>query len=72
MAQWRETDWLVGRRYVADFRVAVIGDRPPGGREEDRECVLHMYGERYVISLGELRTLIEAGLVTEAPERGQS
>lgn len=60
---------LVGRRFVADFRVAAIGESETG-KDEDRQVVLYMHGERFAISLGELTALVDSGMVVEAPERG--
>jgi hypothetical protein len=54
---------LVGRRFVTDFRVIKVAD------DEDQTVTLTMYGETYQISLEELQTLIDAGFITEAPDR---
>jgi hypothetical protein len=51
---------VLGRRYACAFRVTAIG---PG-----EQAVLELYGDRFVISLEELHTIIERGLVTEVPE----
>lgn len=68
MTNHRDMEWLLGRRFGCDFRVVGFGPDPPPGC--DRVVLLHMNGDNYGISLGELRTLIERGLVMELPERG--
>ena len=65
MPNWEELDWLLGRRFVCDFRVASIGAVPAGGAAEDRTVTLYMYGEQCEITYGELRALIESGFVVE-------
>lgn len=63
----RDLDWLLGRRFVADFVVVQVD---PGA---DR-AVLRMRGERYVIGLDELQTIIERGFVVEwdgAPKKAR-
>lgn len=57
---------LVGRRFMADFKVVAIGEQ-----DGEQVAVLHMYGDRYRISVAELLALVEAGIVVEAPERRQ-
>ena len=50
---------LVGRRFVADFEVLAV---------QDGLAILRMQshgGARYVISVDELETIIERGLVVE-------
>lgn len=59
-------DDILGKRYVCDFRVVAVGDRPVDGTDDDRLCSLLMYGEMYEISLGELRAMIEASFIIEA------
>jgi hypothetical protein len=56
----RDADWLLGRRFVADFKVLSIADY------RARTVTLVMYGDRYKISHEELMTVIERGLVVEA------
>lgn len=51
---------VVGRRFVSDFRVVAIGPGPV--------AVLHLHGDQFALSLGELRTIIERGLFAEHPE----
>lgn len=53
---------VLGKRYGCDFRVVAIGPGPT--------AVLVMYGDKYEISLEELETIIERGLVTEIPNHG--
>lgn len=60
---WNQPDWLLGRRYVADFRVQEISERKSDG---DRIVTLTMYGDTYTLGLSELRTVIERGFVVEA------
>lgn len=48
---------VLGRRFGCDFRVIAIG---PGAT-----AILEMRGDRFTISLAELRTLVESGLVME-------
>jgi|TARA_Y100000310_G_scaffold98201_1_gene95904 hypothetical protein len=61
MARHRDPDWLLGRRFVCDFRVlSVDGDAA-------RTVTLLLNGDRYKISHEELMTIIERGLVMEAP-----
>jgi hypothetical protein len=56
---------LLGRRFVTDFRIVSFH----GGGDREPEAVLLMHGEHYRISLQELETIIERGLVTEMPQR---
>lgn len=65
MANWTDTDWLLGRQFGCQFRVATIGPLPAGGTEADRPVGLYMHGALYSLSLGELRGLIESGFVVE-------
>lgn len=65
MANWKDPDWLLGRRFGCSFRVIGFRPIPAGGQPEDRRAVLRLRGEKYELSLGELRTLIERGLVVE-------
>jgi hypothetical protein len=51
---------VLGRRYACDFRVVSIG---PGA-----QATLELHGDRFVLSLEELNTVISRGLVTEVPE----
>lgn len=52
-----EPESLVGHRFVTDFVVeSITGD----------VVILRRYGEIYVISLAELKTVIETGFVIEA------
>jgi len=57
---------LIGKRFTADFRVVGIRD---GASEEQMAVEIHLYGDRYELSVRELRALVESGLVTEVPER---
>lgn len=57
-------DDVVGRRFVADFRVVAVAPAVIDDPDE-RVVVLHMFGERCEISFGELRQLIESGFVVE-------
>jgi hypothetical protein len=57
---------LLGRRFVTDFRV--IGVTQSDGGE--LEAILLMHGDEYRISVEELETVIERGLVAEVPLLG--
>jgi hypothetical protein len=61
----REIDSLLGRQFSCSFRVEAIGARPASGKDEDRTVTLWHLGEKAVLSLGELWTLIETGFVAE-------
>lgn len=62
----KDVDWLLGRKFVANFRVVRIA----AGAADDptRTVSLLAFGERAEISFGELQTLIESGLVMESGE----
>lgn len=61
MPNYKDHDWLLGRRFVTDFRVVSIGD------DAERTVTLYMFGDSYQLSLDELQTIIERGLVVEWP-----
>lgn len=61
MPNYRDPDWLLGRRFVTDFTVLAIGS------DADRTVTIQLYGDRYQISFAELQIVIERGLVVEAP-----
>ena len=63
-----DPETLVGKRYGTDFRIASVAPGKPD--DPMRTVTLYLYGEAYEISAFELSSLIEAGLVTEQPERG--
>lgn len=66
MPNHRDVDWLLGRRYVADFRIVRVGGCRPGVPDDpEREVTLRMYGDTFKISWAELQCLIESGIVTE-------
>lgn len=52
----------LGKRYATDFRVVSVAYN-----EEGREATLLMHGDYYRISVEELETIIERGLVAEVP-----
>jgi len=54
---WTRLDTLLGRRFVCDFQIVAVGPGP--------QFLLTLNGARYVISVDELRTIIERGFVTE-------
>jgi len=56
-----DAEWLLGRRFVADFRVVAIDADP------DRTVTLAMGGDHYRLSFEELETIIERGFVMEWP-----
>lgn len=66
-----DPDSLLGKRFEADFRIVGFGPAPslPGrpGRLDhpDRPVILRMRGAKHVISLHELRELIDSGFVVE-------
>lgn len=62
MAHWRETDWLLGRRFVCDFTVFGVGPETAG---PERDVYLRVGKSDYVVGLAELQNLIECGLVRE-------
>jgi len=57
-----DVDWLLGRRFVADFTVVAVDADPA------RTVTIAMSGDRFAISLEELTILIERGLVAEWPD----
>lgn len=62
-----DPDALVGRRYIADFRVVRVEPGPCG--DGTRRVVLRMFGaDGAEISLEELSVLVESGFVMEVPE----
>lgn len=68
---WLDADLLIGMRFVTDFRiVAVSAGRPDAIYDQHRAVTVLLRGETYELSLGELRTLVESGLVTETDEPG--
>lgn len=68
MPNYRDVSWLLGRRFVCDFRVMAIGATPDGGTEDDRVVEIVHLGERSEISYGELVELIRTGFVAEAAD----
>ena len=63
MPNWKDPDWLLGRRFVCDFTVLSI----KGNADELNQTVrLQLNGEPHEIGLGELHTIIERGLVVES------
>lgn len=59
---------LIGMRFVCDLRVVAITPGHPA--DGTRVVTVHMYGDRYELSLDEFSSLVEAGLLTEMPEGG--
>lgn len=58
---------LLGRRFVADFTVIRLCGSPDGDPEAaERLVVVQMHGDRFEISLGELKQLVQTGFVVEA------
>lgn len=62
---FKDADYLLGKRFVTDFQVVAVS----GQADPEQTATLNMYGERYVISLDELATIIERGFVVEAGAR---
>ena len=52
---------VLGKKFGTEFRVVAI--------DAFATATLVMHGDTYRISLEELRTIVERGLVTEMPER---
>lgn len=55
----------VGHRYACALRVIAIGESPPGESSDERPVYFDMRGDRFAISAGEFRTLVERGLLVE-------
>lgn len=60
---------LAGRRYGCEFTITVIGPPSESGREDDRTAWLDLRGAPYALSVGELRTLIDSGLLERMDRR---
>jgi len=57
---------LLGKRFTTDFKVVRLGASPDGDPEHpDRPVTLQMHGDRFEISLGELKTIVQNGFVVE-------
>lgn len=65
-----DPETLIGRRFGTDLRVVAITPGDPA--DDTRTVTVHMQGDAYAISLGELRTLIERGFISELPEGRRS
>lgn len=68
MANHRDCDWLLGRRFTADFTVVSTS-----GEDGDEVSLLRHYEdgthETFKISFAEFQTAIERGFLTEAAIR---
>ena len=60
---------VLGLTFLCQFRIAEVHEAEAGDPNE-RVVVLYMYGERAVISWGELANMIESGFVVPVPWRG--
>lgn len=58
---WTRPDTLLGRRFTCDLRIVAIGPGP--------NFLLTLHGDRFVISIEELREIIERGFITEVDDR---
>lgn len=64
-----DIDWLLGREFTARLRVLAVGDPPRyrlgGSGDGARTVSVLMNGRGAEISLAELRTMIDAGVLVE-------